>query len=533
MPYTRDIKSGNNVYRYEVTSYWDKEKKSPRQRVKYLGKVVKDLEGKEKILRKHFVVDSFEKSMPVGELAAYFRIATNLELRGIINECCPKSGPEPGIPILLLAFNQLINRYSLSRVGDWFETSPLPKWFETELKITKDVLLGALDSLRRVESGKVTHYGWKVQQEIVNQWKDHYGMDNQRLYYDITRLRYYGITCSLAEKGRKSRGDGKEIGVALVTSQKSCFPVMCRPIPGAKHDSITVKDVINALWSWGIRGVMLIMDRGMVSTPNLRYAVKKGYDLLLGGSETSIDVLREMSRWSDEELMEPENIFEWGEKKFVYLKSSKGQILGVGGKSIIVLDPVRLAGERTARDWMLKELKSPDTSEERKEELRKRLEKEGLSHDLGDFQSEESMAGLHGYDLVKRRDGRFLLFSTKKSISEVNAFRWYFQKDEIEKAFRSLNNEVNLIPVRYRIPERIEAYLTVNFIAYLLLAAVQHNLRLKKDKRSVSEVMYEARKITQIEFVSKGKTKSTLVQPTHLQQKVIDLLEIRDPLPKT
>jgi len=520
------------VYRYEVTSYWDKEKKSPRQKVKYLGKVVKDHEGKEEILRKHFLVDSFEKSTPVGELAAYFRIANDLELRGIINKCCPKSGPEPGISILVLAFNQLINRYSLSRVGDWFRDSPLPKWFETDLEITKDVLLGALDSLCRVEKGKVSHYGWKVQQEIVNQWKSHYGMDDQRLYYDVTRLRYYGTTCTLAEKGRKSRGDEKEIGVALVTSQKNCFPVLCRPIPGAKHDSITVRDVITALWSWGIRDAMLIMDRGMVSTLNLKYAVKKGYNLLLGGSETSIDVLREMSRWSDEELMGPENIFEWGEKKFVYLKGSKGQMLGTEGKSIIVLDPIRLAEERTARDWMLKELESPSTSEKRKEELRKSLER-GLSHDLGDLQPEDSMARLHRYDQVKRRDGRFLLFSTKKSIGEADAFRWYFQKDEIEKAFRSLNNEVNLIPVRYRIPERIEAYLTVNFIAYLLLAVAQHKLRLKKDKRSVSKVMYEARKITQIEFISKGKMRSTLIQPTHLQQKVIDLLEIKDLLPKT
>jgi len=59
-----------------------------------------------------------------------------------------------------------------------------------------------------------------------------------------------------------------------------------------------------------------------------------------------------------------------------------------------------------------------------------------------------------------------------------------------------------IIPLRYRDPERIEAYLTVNFIACLLLAAVQRKLRLKKDKRGISEVMYEARKINQIDFVS-------------------------------
>lgn len=530
MTFTRDIRSGNNTYRYEVTSYWDKKRQAPRQKVKYLGKVVRDPRGKEKVVRKHFVVDTVEKSMPVGDLAAYFCIAADLGLREIINDCCPKSGPEPGIPILVLAFNQLINRYSLNRVGDWFENTPLTKWFGTDLQVTKDVLLGALDSLCRVESGELVHYGWRVQKEIIDQWKNRYGVDNRRLYYDITRLGYYGTTCQLAEKGRKSKGSEKEIGVALVTSQKNCFPVLCRPIQGAKHDSVTVKDTINALWNWGIRGSTLIMDRGMISTPNLKYAVRKGYSLLLGCPETSIDVLREMSRWSDEELMRPENIFEWREKKFVYLKGNrKGKMLGIEGKFITILDPLRLAEERTARDWMLKELNSPSTSEKRKKELRKKLGERSFTNNP----ENSSMGRLYRNDLVKKRDGRFLLFSTKKTISEINAFHWYFQKDEIEKAFRSLNNEVNLIPIRYKDPQRIEAYLTVNFIAYLLLTAIQYKLKSKKDKRSVSDVMHEARKITQIGFVSKGKKRNTLVQTTHLQQKLIDLLEIRNQLPKT
>ena len=535
MSFTRDIKSGNKTYRYEVTSYWDKEKKAPRQKVKYLGRVFKDDNGKERIIKKHFVVDSIEKSISIGEIATYFRIATDLELRQIINKCCPKSGPEPGVSVLILAFNQLINRYSLCRVGDWVESTPLKEWFETDLKITKDVLLGALNSLCRIENGEVVHYGWKVQKEIMDQWKDYYGVDNKRLYYDITRLRYYGTKCSLAEEGRKSKRNKREIGVALVTSQKNCFPVLCRPIPGAKHDNITVKDIVNTLWNWGVRRVMLIMDRGMVSTDNLQYAVKeKKYNLLLGCPETSIDVLREMSRWSSKELMMPKNIFERAEKKFVYLKgSNKGKILGADGKSITVLDPIRLAEERATRDWMLKEFNSPNTSEKRKKELSKRLGMDMPFNDIGDLQPENSMARLYRPDLVKRRDGRFLLFCTKKTISEVDAFRWYFQKDEIEKAFRSLNNDVNLIPLRYRDPERIEAYLTVNFIAYLLLAVVQRKLRLKKDKRGISEVMYEARKINRIDFVSKGKKRSTLVQPTHAQQKLIDLLEIRNLIPKT
>ncbi len=531
MTFTRDILKGGRTYRYEVSSYWDKEKKTPRQKVKYLGRVKKDGEGKEKIIRKHFIVDSIEKSMSVGNIAAFFRIADDLELREIINGCCPKSGSEPGIPLLILALNQLVNRHSLDRVGDWVENSPLPEWFGMETSVTKDILLGALDSLCKVENGNVVHYGWKLQEEIMKQWKNIYGADSKRLYYDITKLRYYGKTCSFAEKGRTYKNTNeREIGVALVTSQNDCFPVLCRPLPGATHDNITVKNTVNALWNWGIKDTMLIMDRGMISTPNLHYTVKeKKYDLLLGCPETSIDVLEMLGRHSDAEIMEPENIFERTEKKYVYLKSAKGEMLGIKGKYIIVLDPIRQAEERVARNWILKELQSPNTTEKRTKELRAKL---GLkSYKKGPENS--SMGSLHTEEIVKKRDGRFLLFSTQKDISEVDAFCWYFQKDEIEKAFRSLKNEVNIIPVRYKDPLRIEAYLTVNFIAYLLLAVIKNKLKSNNDQKSTSKVLYEAKKITQIVFTSKGKKQTTLVQPTHEQQKIIRLLEIQDLLPKT
>src|ERR671925_164541 len=38
--YTIEQKIGNHTYLYEVESYWDPEKKQPRQRRKYLGKKI-------------------------------------------------------------------------------------------------------------------------------------------------------------------------------------------------------------------------------------------------------------------------------------------------------------------------------------------------------------------------------------------------------------------------------------------------------------------------------------------------------------
>ena len=37
MSYIVERKVNGNIYRYEIVSYWDKDKKQPRQKSKYLG----------------------------------------------------------------------------------------------------------------------------------------------------------------------------------------------------------------------------------------------------------------------------------------------------------------------------------------------------------------------------------------------------------------------------------------------------------------------------------------------------------------
>ncbi|MDP2815782.1 MAG: hypothetical protein Q8O19_03790, partial [Rectinemataceae bacterium] len=60
MAFVRYRKSGKQEYAYEVTSYWDKEKKRCRQKVKYLGVVVDKKYGIfEKRLQKKYAVKLF------------------------------------------------------------------------------------------------------------------------------------------------------------------------------------------------------------------------------------------------------------------------------------------------------------------------------------------------------------------------------------------------------------------------------------------------------------------------------------------
>lgn len=63
MSFIRCKKIWNREYAYEVTSYWDKKTKSPRQKAHYLGVVIdKDKKIfrktlKEKLLKEEYILD--------------------------------------------------------------------------------------------------------------------------------------------------------------------------------------------------------------------------------------------------------------------------------------------------------------------------------------------------------------------------------------------------------------------------------------------------------------------------------------------
>jgi transposase len=53
----------------------------------------------------------------------------------------------------------------------------------------------------------------------------------------------------------------------------------------------------------------------------------------------------------------------------------------------------------------------------------------------------------------------------------------YFDKDLVEKAFRSLKGITQLRPIRSWLAERVQAHVFICYLAYLLLSLLQYRLR--------------------------------------------------------
>jgi transposase len=73
-------------------------------------------------------------------------------------------------------------------------------------------------------------------------------------------------------------------------------------------------------------------------------------------------------------------------------------------------------------------------------------------------------------------DGYSCIFCTG-ALSPDKMLSLYFDKDVVEKAFRSLKGITQLRPVRHWLAEHVHAHVFICYLAYLLLSLLQYRLR--------------------------------------------------------
>lgn len=510
MPFIRTKIREGKKYRYLVENYWDKEKKSSRQRViQYLGVDI-GAEGSEKLISPSHKMDEIERAIPVGKLALYYAAAQYIDLGDAMEKYCPSQS----FPVLALVMNQACNRLSLEKAAVWVNNTPLAEWEGSEQHaLTRIYLDNALNTLCFVKNGIKSDVGLAIQRTMAERCQKLDSKRRNHLFYDVTKITYFGDKCSYSEKGYNSSHRGKwTIGVGFVISGGNGFPVRCGAIPGSKNDTLTMEDLLVALKAWGYRSIPMIVDRGMVSTQNIKIARKEGFHIIGCCPETSNEVASALSYWNDEDISKWENAVKRYSEGMVYVKGWKGALYGQSGSITVVLDPARKAMEKANRDMMIKEL-SETTDKMRVNELKgvlssvivKQRGRRGFRVDDNLVQQEEFI------------DGRFLMFCTDQRISAKNVFTIYFQRDEIEKAFRILKGELSLGPIRYQRPERIDAYLTIVFLAYLLRTIVKFRLKKAGIDMSVDQAVDELKNLTLVEFSYKGRMRWKLSRATKKQ----------------
>lgn len=484
--------------------------------IRHLGRIT-EKNGKEILRPSPLKVDSVDKAYPVGKLAVFWKLAEEFKIEGSISKILGSEDRVYSMALLLLVYNQLIGRKPLTKLGQWVTETPIPRWTDSSVhQLTKDHFLSALDTISDKQGDVECSRAYSIQNELVRSWKKVIGKESERYFFfqDITRIQWNGNPSYWAQRGYGKQPGRLHLGFGLIVSDKNYMPIMGYPVRGSKHDSTTIQETIDNLSRWGgKKRITFVWDRGFVNKDNVKIVRGAKYHVLSGVPMTSDEAKDLITKYSDSEIEQWENILKLGRDKAVYYKEEIDELFGNRCKIVVMLDPNRKNNSRIERDFLLKELEM-ETNRKRRSKLKK---------DLKSFV--RSSPGRKGYiidkneeKLARNSDGRSLFFCTDKKLSGEQIIRTYFQKDYIEKAFRFLRGNACLSPVRYQLPGRVEAYLSVvNFIAYELIAGVLWKINKHKLGISYDDLMEEADKIYEVELTSKN---SKVYRWTHMSKDI-------------
>ena len=78
---------------------------------------------------------------------------------------------------------------------------------------------------------------------------------------------------------------------------------------------------------------------------------------------------------------------------------------------------------------------------------------------------------------VRRREGRYLLRTNLCGKDPAHLWQFYIQLVEIEAAFKTMKDDLNLRPIYHQLEGRIEAHIFVAFLAYCLHVTLHARLK--------------------------------------------------------
>jgi len=519
-------KRGDSTYIYKMESY--REGKKIKHRKQYLGIEKETPEGTIFTPAHKEILDRIvlTNNVHLGDVYVLYHIADELKISDVIDLHSIKGGGLPsGQQLTLLAINHTISPKSLNRFRSWYEDTALPQITDIKPdKLNKDNLSSAMDGICREIRNKdgeiirVVDKTLDICKDLVKIWSKLYDIPLDALYYDITSTYFEGAKCILAKLGySRDKKKGKvQINVALVVTRKWRFPICFMVYTGDTSDQKTVKNILSTIRDeFGITNCTIIWDRGMVSKTNIRRVDRCHQKIVCGlkGSEVEIkDILLSVQKG---DLQKKENIVrESDDDEKIYAVAFVKKIYNKRRKIVVYLNTQKQKDARKKREFKLRSARI------KLGKYKKKLER-GTYKELGPVTNhyKECVKGVSRFfkpiynkndritidwkeysDKVKNAielDGKFALMSTDLDMDCKEIVDAYFEKDDIEKAFRYFKQVAKLHPTRCWLENRVRVHVFICYLAYLLSKVLEYKLRINGLKITAEMALDELGKIKQ------------------------------------
>jgi len=500
MQVKKRIKKINGIeYWYEDTPYYDKEKKQIRHKSKYLGKNIDGQPVKVRssdMIPARMVVSSAPKSAyNHGNLLPLQSITQELSIQATLEEFLSETETDT---LLTLVYNRILRPTAMTNVQVWYEGSSL--W----LNNNKLPL-----SIQRI-SEFLANLG---QKDIPEKFMRRFAAQiepNATLLYDITSLSSTSKLIECLEYGYNRDNDGlPQINFSLVVDKEKGIPVRYDVYPGSIADITTLKNTIIRLKDAGSEQFRLVMDRGFFSQTTLAELISENIPFILPATYQLTSIKELMSK-SQNKVKQAEYLHKLEKGPIFAMPVKLEHQLDIDGKprtltvdGYCYYDPKREQDERDSFYVQLFDatdrLKKARPQSWKKPEVVVNEITKGFARYLKwKFTDGTFEVSIRQKAVTQRlnRLGRFILFYNGE-LDWLSCLTLYRERDEVEKCFLRMKNDLDTLPLNARREDSVRGYLFMVFIALIIRMRLQMILKetgLSK-QYSVEKLLLELEKI--------------------------------------
>jgi transposase len=434
-----------------------------------------------------------------------------LGLEGIIDSLAKKDagGPELTDRTLALIANRLCEPTSEHGIARWLETDFVcdrsgkrwhPEWRDdAERLASKRPRVRVKDRQLRQWYGtldKLIAHKKQIEKELFLHLRNLFSLNVDLVFYDLTSTYFEGNgPASIAKHGHSRDGKPRNRQVLVGQVMIDGWPIAHHVFDGNKRDSSTVESVLKDVQErFGLRRVVFVGDRGMVTSDNIELLRSRGQGYVVGlNRRRRPEVLRYVERATGPWLECPVGIAasEKAQPPKTLVQEVSSDKPGV--RVFVVQSDERLDYERGEREKAMQRVR------EELEALKQRVSQGklkapekigaaatrvlGRNHGVRyyDWELQEGHFNFfeHPTNLKQEQavEGKYLIQTEERNLSAIEAVTVYKELSEVERAFSGLKDVIEMRPIYHQKADRTEAHIFVASLAFLLDRALEKKLK--------------------------------------------------------
>jgi transposase len=394
----------------------------------------------------------------------------------------------------------------------------------------------------------------EIEQALFLRLRDLFSLQVDVVFYDLTSTYFEGKgPPELGANGHSRDGKPRNAQVLVGMVMVDGWPIAHHVFEGNWRDAKTVPDVVRDLEQrFGLKRIVLVGDRGMVTSQNLDQLRSGGHGYIVGrnrrrSGEVFDYIQRATGEWKECPVGITASERSTAPKTLVQEVGSNEP----GVRVFVVHSEERLAFERAQR------MKSMGRVRTKFEALERRVASGRLKapEKIG-AAAAAILARNHGHryyhwsykDGVFRffehpvhfpreqaYEGKYIIQTEETKLSEIEAVRVYKELSELERAFASLKDVIEMRPIYHRTDDRVQAHIFVATLALLIHRSIEKKLKAAGLDLSATEALAALKSVRVVDIdLGNGTTKRSVTRPTQRAAAVLralDICELEPPIP--